>query len=128
MPKLTKYSLAISMCAVFFAGTSAADEFDRSGWYVGAGGGVAVDFADELVERTTMGDIQTKTTGTFNVRGGYRIFSWLALEGMYEGAYGYPLSFQGEQIADFTTHSLLGNAKLIVPTWRLHPYLALGRG
>ena len=125
-------STARTVLAVFFASLLAspawADDFDRRGWFVGVGGGVAVDFLSAFLEDETGGAFGIDPTGSLNVRGGYRVFSWLAFEGMYEGAYNYKTTFLGEEVATSSTHSLLANAKLIVPTWRLQPYLALGIG
>jgi len=72
-------------CATMLASPSSADDFDRPGWYVGAGGGVAFNFLSDFVENQTMGVVDLERTGTLNVRGGYRLLSWLAFEGMYEG-------------------------------------------
>ena len=34
----------------------------------------------------------------------------------------------GISAANLTTHSLTGNLKLILPTWRVHPYIMLAPG
>lgn len=116
------------LLASLLASPSWADDFDRRGWFVGAGGGVAADFLSTFVKNQTMGLVDIGSTGSANVRGGYRLFSWLALEGMYEGAYGYKTTAAGVEVASFDTHSFLANLKLYLPIWRLQPYLGLGLG
>ena len=82
----------------------------------------------------------SETSGTFNFRGGYRLFSWLAFEGMYEGAYGLTtkltedldvgggITIPAGKIATLDTHSVLANLKLIIPIWRTQPYIVVGVG
>jgi hypothetical protein len=125
---LTVRPILALLFLTLLANASTAGEFDRHGWYVGAGGGGAVNVFDAYVKNRTNGVVETQSAGTFNLRGGYRVWSWLALEGMYEGAYGYDVGIRGTRLADLTTHSLLGSAKLFIPTWRLQPYLMLGIG
>ncbi len=95
---------------------------------MGVGGGLGADFLADFVEAETMGLVDIKSTGSFNARGGYRLFSWLALEAMYEGVYGLKTEVVGVEVATIDLHSLLANAKLILPVWRLQPYLGLGIG
>jgi opacity protein-like surface antigen len=125
-------TIAISIAALLMAGSAWAEgskaDYGRSGWYVGAGGGVAWDFLSDFVEDQTGGLVTTNAGGTANVRAGYRIWSWFALEAMYEGAYGVNSKLLGVKILDFNTHAVLGNLKFIAPIWRIHPYFALGFG
>jgi hypothetical protein len=110
-------------------GTEAkADEFDRHGWFVGVGAGAGFDFISDFVLGISGGVVEIRPTGTFNLRGGYRVFSWLAFEGMYEGVYGFGTEVLGVNVSSQTFNSLVVNAKFIVPTWRLQPYLLLGGG
>ena len=123
---------AISISALVVAGTAWAEapksDYGRSGWYVGAGGGVAWDFLSDFVEEKTLGLVTTSAGGSANARVGYRVWSWFAVEAMYEGAYGVNPELLGVTIADFNTHSVLANLKFIAPIWRIHPYFALGIG
>ena len=111
-------SMTRTIIAVLFASLLAspagADAFDRRGWFVGVGGGVGVDFLSDFVEAETMGLVDIKSAGSFNARGGYRLFSWLALEAMYEGVYGLKTEVVGVEVSTLDTHSFLANAKLIV--------------
>ena len=88
----SRIALVLIMSMVF-AGPAAAGDWGRSGWYAGAGGGVGWDFLEEAIEdgvNKKCGDncIDVGSGGTFNLRGGYRVTSWFAVEGMYEGVYG----------------------------------------
>ena len=117
-----------AICAALLASPVWADDFDRRGWFVGAGGGLAEDFLSEFIEKNSMGAVEIGTTGSIHLRGGYRMLSWFALEGMYEGAFNYETTVLGQLASVSSTHSLLANMKLIVPTWRLQPYFMPGLG
>ena len=103
-------------------------DYGRAGWYVGVAGGAGWDFFDKAFDRATMGAVGIGAGGSFNARGGYRVNSWFALEGMYEGIYGMNLTFLGLKVADLSLHTLTPNFKFILPIWRLQPYLAIGPG
>ena len=125
---VTLFTVLLASPTVLRASPAEADDFDRRGWFVGVGGGVATDFLSDLIVENTAGLVEFTNTGTFNFRAGYRLLSWLALEGMYEGAYGYKTEVAGFELASTDTHSLLGNIKLIAPVWRFQPYFLLGVG
>jgi opacity protein-like surface antigen len=124
-----KLRVAVAILFVSVTGTEAsADDFDRRGWYVGVGAGVGVDFLSDFVESETGGAVVINPTGTFNARGGYRAFSWLAFEAMYEGVYGLSTDFLGTEVSRYSFHSIVFNAKLILPIWRIQPYFIVGGG
>ena len=122
----------IAVASLVLAGTASAEapkpDYGRSGWYVGAGGGVAWDFLSDFIATNTGGLVTESVGGSANARVGYRVWSWFAVEAMYEGAYGVNPEILGIQAADFNTHSVLANLKFILPIWRVHPYFALGAG
>ncbi len=120
--------LLVAACLLSWPLPAAAGDWDRRGWYVGVGGGAAFDFLDDYVEDQTGGLVDFAAGGSFNLRGGYRAFSWLAIEGMYEGLYDIELRILGSTVANTNFHSLVGNVKLIAPIWRTQPYLAIGPG
>jgi opacity protein-like surface antigen len=124
-----KLWVAVAILLASVVGTEAsADDFDRRGWYVGVGAGVGVDFLSDFIENATDGTVKINPTGTFNARGGYRTFSWLAFEAMYEGVYQMATELDGIEVSRHSFHSILFNAKFIVPIWRIQPYLVLGAG
>ena len=103
-------------------------DYGRSGFYVGVGGGAGFDFFHKWFEDNTGGIFDISPGGSFNARGGYRLTSWFALEAMYEGVYGMELKIAGQPLLDFSTHSLVGNFKFILPTGWLQPYIMVGPG
>ena len=68
-----------TVCATLLAGSAGADDFDRRGWFAGAGFGVGASFLSEYLEQETNGVVEIQSTGSLNVRGGYRLLPWLAL-------------------------------------------------
>lgn len=117
------------LSTVVFSGAALAGDYSRPGWYFGVGAGGASDFLDSAIEDAIGKDlIDVGSTGTFNARAGYRLYSWLALEAFYEGVYGLDIRVLDEKIASLTLHSLLANAKLILPIKRFQPYIPLGIG
>ena len=120
--------ILLSILALCLAGAAQADDFDRPGFYVGAGGGAAFDFLDGAIEEATGGIFDLTAGGSFNLRGGYRVASWFAVEGMYEGSWGIGTRALGIEFGNLSYNGLLVNAKFIVPVWRLQPYFILGVG
>ena len=86
---LSVIAFASLVPALGFAGDG--DDYARPGWYLGAGGTWAPHWwqapDDELGVR-----VKTKNSFGFNVRGGYRINSWLAAELEYEWLDGFDVS------------------------------------
>jgi opacity protein-like surface antigen len=104
-------------------------DYGRPGWYAGVGAGAGWDFLEGAISDATRGAVEIGTAGTFNARGGYRVTSWFAIEGMYEGVYDLTGTLDGQlDFAKSSNHSFLANFKLIAPIWRMHPYLAIGPG
>ena len=127
-------AIAISVAALLMAGAASGEaptpDYGRSGWYVGVGGGAGWNFLSDAIQNRTNDLIHIDSGGSVNARGGYRILSWLAIEGMYEGVFGLDIieNITGSTLASFDSHSLLVNLKFIAPIWRVHPYFALGGG
>lgn len=130
---MSKSLIIVFVAALLMASTSRAErlptpDYSRPGWYLGVGGGIGIDVLDDAIQDRTGGVVELSVGGSFNVRGGYRVTSWLAFEIMYEGVYGTEVQVSGMGAADLTTHSLTGNLKLILPTWRVQPYIMLAPG
>jgi len=132
-------ALVVLLPAAALAGDDKKD-FSRPGFYLGVGGAYGINFFDDMLEdaaRKEGFDISVKDTGGVNARVGYRVASWFAVEAMYEwmdnfkikvnGIIDAPPELLGASV-DYRTHTVTVNAKFLLPTWRLHPYLCLGLG
>jgi opacity protein-like surface antigen len=116
-------------------------DFSRPGFYLGVGGAYGINFFEDDIEdaaRSVGIDVSVKDTWGVNARVGYRLASWFALEGMYEWMDNFKIEVDdvmdpilddllGAKV-DYRTHTVTLNAKFLIPTWRLHPYLYLGIG
>jgi len=115
-------------------------DFSRPGFYLGVGGAYAFNFFEDMIEDEAEDagfKISVKDTWGVNARVGYRIASWFAVEGMYEWMDNFKIKVDEVTFAppglaggsvDYRTHTVTVNAKFLIPTWRLHPYLLLGIG
>jgi len=118
------------------------DPFDRPGVYVGIGGAWGKSFTEKFATLTGTPEfddlVDIESTGGLNARVGYRFYSWVAVEGMYEWMADFNTVsrvnqpalqlMDGQTVWDLTTHTLTANLKLLVPFWRLQPYVLLGIG
>ncbi|MBW2275536.1 MAG: porin family protein [Deltaproteobacteria bacterium] len=120
--------VAISSTMLFASAASAGD-WTRPGWYLGAGGGGGFNFFNKFIKEEFPGSgVTIDSAGSANVRGGYRVWPWLALEAMYEGTYDSQINLNGDNLAKLSTHSFLANLKLFLPIKRFQPYIAVGPG
>jgi opacity protein-like surface antigen len=110
----------------------AEDDFGRSGAYVGANATYAWDLLQtEIYSVAGFGTVPLDYSDSwgFNVRAGYRIASFIAVEAQYEWLDGIDISAPGfGPIGTYHPDVLTGNLKLILPTWRLQPYALAGVG
>jgi opacity protein-like surface antigen len=130
---MSKSLIVVPIVALLMASTSWADDskpdYGRPGWFLGISGGTGIAFLDDAIQDNTGGIVEIDAGGSFNARGGYRLASWFALEGMYEGVYSTNVEILGtKSAAERTTHSFVVNLKFILPTWRIHPYIMIGPG
>jgi len=121
-----------SLAALLVAGTTQADDssadYSRSGWYFGAGGGGGSDFLNDSVQDETGGNVDLSVGPSANARVGYRATSWFAFEIMYEGIYDTNVEVVGVDAATQNLHTVAGNFKFLLPTWRFQPYIMAGPG
>jgi len=130
---MSRTLIAIPIAVLLMATTSwAADpapDYARPGWYLGVGVGTGIPFLEGFLPDEVSGVVEFNPGASFNARGGYRLTSWLAVEALYEGVYGSNIEVLGmATAARRTTHSFVANLKLILPTWRIHPYFMVGPG
>jgi opacity protein-like surface antigen len=118
------------------AASAAAEDFSRSGPYLGVGGTFGTDLFENDVEDAvedatgTSVDLDIDDSWGLNAVLGYRMLSFVATELQYE----YIDSFQidvdvpADSRLELTGHVATLNLKLVLPTWRIQPYLLLGIG
>lgn len=113
-------------------GSAQADEFGRHGFYVGANATYAFDlFQTEIYSAAGVGTVPLDYSDSwgFNVRAGYRLLSFLAIEAQYEWLDGIDISAPAfGPVGTYDPNVLTGNLKLILPTWRIQPYVLAGIG
>jgi opacity protein-like surface antigen len=129
-------SVFLAFALVLPASSALADEeFDWNilGWYIQMNGFAALNNFEDDLRDITNGNIKGNDGSGLNVRGGYQILTWLAVEGMYE--YGTTLDASvptpaGRVKDGFTldTHNIIGSVKLSLPFWRIQPYIIAGVG
>ena len=127
-------NLVVSVAALLMASVSWAEaappDYGRPGWYAGVGAGTGIAFLEDAIrDKIGGGLVDLNAGGSFNARGGYRLTSWFAVEAMYEGVYNSNIEIAGRKTAaERSFHSFVANLKLILPTWRVHPYFMIGAG
>ena len=119
-----------------------AESYDRAGWYVGLGAGWATDLFENEVEKFVEdvagqpASIDIAQSWSINAVGGYRLFSFLALELEYEYVNDFEIEGSIEAgpvgdlvgTVDLSAHIITANVKAIVPFWRVQPYGLVGLG
>jgi opacity protein-like surface antigen len=136
--------LAIPLLATLLAvGPAFADEgdsatFDRSGFYLGAGGVYASDIfeteIEDIVEESFGASANVDVSNSWGAGGrlGYRLGSWFTAEVQYEWIDPFDVDLSGVGIpigsASLEAQTVTLNGRLIAPTWRTQPYLLVGIG
>lgn len=104
-------------------------DFTRPGFYVGLGFAYGFgEFYEDVIEDEAGLMANVTNTEGLTARAGYRFASWFALEAHYEWMDDFEVQVAGFDLLEQSTHTLTGNLKFIVPTWRIQPYLMLGVG
>lgn len=121
---------ALATTLLLAPSAQAENDYGRPGWYLGVGFGAGNDFLDSAFEDATGGLIDISTSWSANVRGGYRVWSWMSIEAMYEGVYDIGISetITGSDLAKYTNHTLLVGPKFFIPIKRFQPNLSLAVG
>jgi len=125
----------IAMASLLLATAGSAEppqesDHNRNGWYLGLNGIYSQDFLQDDIEEAFGGELDLSGGGGLNVRGGYRVTSWFAAEAMYQWTTGLDADIEGTSIIfyEFSTHSIMGNFKFLLPYWRFQPYIGIGLG
>lgn len=142
--------LILTLPSVAFADQHEDDDpFDRPGFYIGVGGSYQKNFfesdlEDQLADAIEGGQVSNvgldlDDSGGINAVVGYRAASFVAFEIKYEWVSKYdvdasatidvpPATNVSGGLYSIEGHTLTGNMKLIVPTWRIQPYFLVGGG
>jgi outer membrane protein W len=118
------------------AGSAHAGDFGHSGPYVGLGGAFATDlFEDDLddaVEDAVGSSVDLDVDEGWGVGAvlGYRMLPILAAELQYEYVDSFGIDAASLSVSDLDVrgHVTTVNLKLVLPTWRIQPYLLVGVG
>jgi opacity protein-like surface antigen len=123
------------------ADDSAADPskpgFARAGVYLGISAAYGINFFDDRIQDLIGIDevvpLELGSTPGLNARLGARFFKIIALEAEYEWFQGFDVTYVDPligrlELGKISNHTLTGNLKLFLPTWRVQPYIMAGAG
>lgn len=121
---------ALALALALVTSHAHADDFDRSGAYLGVNGVYALSlFQNDINELAGLDDhFDLGDSPGVNARLGYRIFSWFAVEAQYEWVQSMDLKLLDQDLGDFKPNTVTANLKFIIPVWRIQPYLLAGGG
>ena len=121
---------------LFIAPAAYAGDFDRRGFYLGANGVAGVDLFSKAIENAVQDtlllpvSVDVDPAAGFNVRVGYRLFSWFAMEANYEYINGFDtnVEFAGVDVvtAESKFHTVTGNVKFLRPPGESSPTCCWG--
>ena len=134
--------LAAGLMILWMPSSAFADDdgFARPGPYIGVAGvyqhNVFQNRIEDLLQDAVAPvsvNVSIEESGGLNAVAGYRLAPFLAVEVQYEWVDEYDIegSVAGLptlSVYSISAHTLTANAKLIVPSWRVQPYLLLGAG
>jgi opacity protein-like surface antigen len=133
------FGAALALCLATSAsaeGPPDTDDFNRTGFYVGAGGSYAwADVINPIVEDHLKGSNVSaviENAPGFNVRAGGRFWKALALELQYEWLDDYDINLRYSGLTgkiNVDQQTLTANLKIYpIPLWRIQPYILAGVG
>jgi len=130
----------VALCVAPGFASANQESFGRAGAYIGLSGVYTHNFFDDQIDDAFSDlvgggvDVDIDDSSGLNARVGYRAASFIAFELQYEWIDNFETnitspSLLGEKATiDISGHSLTLNMKLILPSWRIQPYLLLGAG
>jgi opacity protein-like surface antigen len=118
------------------AASASAGDFSRPGPYIGLGGTFGTDMFEDDVEDVvedvsgTSVELDIDNSWGLNSVLGYRVASFLATELQYEYIDSFQIDVGSPAVSnlELTGHVATLNLKLVLPTWRIQPYLLAGLG
>jgi hypothetical protein len=101
------------------------EDYARPGFYLGLSGVGAIETFDNELDNVSL-----SSGGGFNVRGGYRVNEFLAVEAQVEYVAGFEDSFFlfDDGKVKYSAVSMTGNAKFYPLQGRFQPFLGVGLG
>jgi opacity protein-like surface antigen len=130
--KLLRVSLALVFVSLLTRAARADDaavDFGRPGFYLGVGASRSVNLIEAFLDgQAVLDEIQVSDAWGVNARAGYRLTSWLALEGEYEWLNDFHAELAGQRIGSLGLQSATANLKFILPVRRFQPYFLIGAG
>lgn len=133
-PAFPKASLFVLGLVVLVGLPAWGDDDRRTGVYVGVAGAAAISLFQDQLEPFVPANPQLGDSAGFQIKLGYRLAAWLALEAQYEWLNEFVLTqtsnttYESKTIAEFRPQTVTANFKLILPTGRLEPHLIIGIG
>jgi opacity protein-like surface antigen len=123
--------LTVAMVCVAARVARADDDtsFGRSGPYLGVGASRSFNVIEAFLSGTPiLEDIQVNDSWGVNVRAGYHLTSWFALEAEYEWLNDFNFRLRGREFGSLGMQSATANMRFILPLSRFQPYFLLGAG
>ena len=116
--------------ALSAASPAFAQDYARTGLYLGIGGLGAYypEAEDELEDELRSGGLDVDLTGGFELLGGYRLHSHVAVEGEFELLAKTDVDAGNNNQSELESWSLTGNIKAFALTGRIQPYAKVGVG
>ena len=111
------------------------DELEpSSGAYLGLSGAFGISLFGGQFESSSLENPKLGNSAGFQVKAGYRVASWLALEAQYEWLDEFVLTARSDvpdetkKVAQFKPQTVTANLKFILPTGRIEPHVIVGLG
>ena len=120
--------------ALLTTSVAEADDFRRSGLYMGLSGAFGISLFEDDFDTSSLSNPRLGDSAGFQIKLGYRLNDWLAVEAQYEWLNEFVLTQTNEAIyesttaAEFRPQTVTANLKLILPVGRVEPHLILGVG
>lgn len=134
MPRIKASFLLVLAMGLWLSFPSRADEFRRSGVYGGLSGTFGISLFADQVEAFLPNNPKLGNSAGFQIRLGYRLASWIALEAQYEWLNEFTVTqtsqdtYESRTVGEFRPQTVTANLKLILPTGRIEPHVIVGLG
>jgi opacity protein-like surface antigen len=133
-PRYPVSLLILLTLALLTSSIAKSDDFSRSGAYIGASGAFGISLFENDLEASSPRNLKLGDSAGFQIKMGYRLNEWLALEAQYEWLNEFVVTqtneaiYESTAVAEFRPQTVTANLKLILPLGRVEPHLILGVG